>query len=457
MTEPLKPLLLICSSPIQGHLAPCKVIAKQLINRGYEVTFLTGTRFGPGLEAIGATFVPLQGYSDFSDLPSELAKRWPLKETFQGPAQMLFDMEYIFVNSMISQFHSIQSALKLMTDKHPGRPIVLLHDLVFCGVFPLLLNAPGIKPTAVIGIGITSIVLSSQDVPPPGSGLLPDTSPEGRERNKAMHANLQNGPFARVNRLFQENFEALGATRPSTFFLDTPYILPDRFIQLCAPSVEYPRSDAPKTLFFSGGLPKGHRDVVGTTRPTWWEEVTTNSSQKRIIFVSQGTVALKYEDLLIPTIHAFANDENTIVAAALGVKGASLPGSFTLPKNAFVEDFIPFDDILPYCDVFVTNGGYGAFQHGLSNGCPMVMGGDTEDKPDNCMRCQWTGVGINLKSARPGVEKLREEVERVFADAKYRDRAREIRREMEGLDPVGVFETLIREVVGEKSAGSLVG
>ncbi|RAL66198.1 hypothetical protein DID88_005870 [Monilinia fructigena] len=440
MTEPLKPLLLICSSPLQGHLAPCKIIAKQLIYRGYEVTFLTGTRFGPGLEEIGATFVPLQGYSDFSDLPSELAKKWPLRETLPLPAQLPFDMENAFVNSMISQFHSIQTALKLMTDKHPGRPIVLLYELVFFGVLPLLLNAPGIKPTATIGIGIAPIVLSSQDVPPTGSSLLPDSSPEGRERNRAMHANLQNGPFARVNRLFQENFEALGAPRPSIFFLDTPYILSDRFIQLCAPSVEYPRSDTPKTLFFSGGLPRDHKNVVGTTRPT-----------------CQATIALKYDDLLIPTIRAFENHENTIVIAALGVKGASLPDSFTLPKNAFVEDFIPFDDILPYCDVFVTNGGYGAFQHGLSNGCPMVMGGDTEDKPDNCMRCEWAGVGINLKSARPGVEKLREDIERVFADAKYRDRAREIKREMEGLDPMGILETLILDVVSEKSAGSLVG
>ncbi|ESZ95592.1 glycosyltransferase family 1 protein [Sclerotinia borealis F-4128] len=452
MTETLKPLLLICSSPAQGHFAPCKIIAKQLINRGYEVTFLTGTRFGPGLEAIGAAFVPLQGYSDYDDSPSEMAKKWPLRESFQGPARMLYDMEQLFLNAMPSQFESIQRALKIMTDKQPGRQIVLLNDVIFCGVLPLLMNAPGIKPTAIIGIGIASIFITSQDVPPIGTGLFPDSSPEGRVRNLAMHADLQSGPFAGINKIFHDNFEKVGAQRPSTFSFDSMYILPDRFIQLCAPSVEYLRSDLPKTLSFSGGVPKGHRDVVLTTRPTWWEEVTVNPSKKRIVFVSQGTIALNYEDLLIPTIQAFADRDDIIVIAALGVKGASLPESVIVPSNAYVEEFVPFDDILPHCDVFVTNGGYGGFQHGLSNGCPMVMGGETEDKPETCMRGEWTGVGIDLKTGGPGVELLREQVEKILGDGKYKKRAEEIMREMEGYDPVGVFETVIEEVVKEKSA-----
>ncbi|TGO56301.1 hypothetical protein BOTNAR_0226g00140 [Botryotinia narcissicola] len=426
MAETIKPLLLVCSNPVSGHFAPCKIIAKVLIERGYEVTILTGSQFGAGIEAIGATFVPLEGYSNFNDSPSGMAEKWPVRETLQGPAQMLFDMEHMFLNPMPSQFQSVQKALKLMTDKDPGRPIIIIQDIIFTGVFPLLMGAPGIKPTAVISLGITPIVLSSPDVPPMGSGLFPDSSPEGRE--------------------------LCGAKNPGLFFLDAPYLLPDRVIQLCTRSVEYPRTDLPKTLVFSGGLPKGHRDVVNTTHPSWWDEVTTNTSKKRIVFVSQGTVALNYGDLIIPTIKAFADHDNTIVIAALGVKGASLPDSVTIPKNAYVEDFIPFDDILPYCDVFITNGGYGGFQHGLSNGVPMVMGGETEDKPENCARCEWIGAGVNLKTARPDAEFLRGEVEKVLADEKYKKKVEEIKKEMESMDPIGIIETQIKELVKEKSA-----
>ncbi|TGO40177.1 hypothetical protein BHYA_0041g00440 [Botrytis hyacinthi] len=452
MAEAIKPLLLVCSNPVSGHFAPCKIIAKVLIERGYEVTILTGSQFGPGIEAIGATFVPLEGYSNFNDSPNGVAKKWPVRETLQGPAQMLFDMEHIFLNSMPSQFQSVQKALKLMTDKDPGRSIIIMQDIIFTGVFPLLMGAPGIKPTAVISLGITPIVLSSPDVPPMGSGLFPDSSPEGRERNQAMHAHMQNGPFLHITQLFHHQFEVCGAKNPGLFFLDAPYLLPDRVIQLCTRSVEYPRTDLPKTLVFSGGLPKGHRDVVNTTHPSWWDEVTTNASKKRIVFVSQGTVALNYGDLIIPTIKAFADHDNTIVIAALGVKGASLPDSVTIPKNAYVEDFIPFDDILPYCDVFITNGGYGGFQHGLSNGVPMVMGGDSEDKPENCARCEWIGVGVNLKTARPDAEFLRGEVEKVLADEKYKKKVEEIKKEMESMDPIGIIETQIKELVEEKSA-----
>ncbi|TEY37428.1 hypothetical protein BOTCAL_0519g00070 [Botryotinia calthae] len=452
MAETTKPLLLICSNPLSGHFAPCKIIAKVLIERGYEVTFLTGSQFGPGVEAIGATFIPLEGYSNFNDSPSGVAEKWPVRETLQGPAQMLFDMEHMFLNSMTSQFESVQKALKLMTDKNPGRTIIMVQDIIFCGGFPLLAGEPGIKPAAVISLGIAHIVLASPDVQPMGSRLPPDSSLEGRERNLAMHTQMQNGPFLHIAQLFHHHLEVCGAKSPGFFFLDAPYLLPDRVIQLCARSVEYPRSDLPKTLVFSGGLPKSHKDVVSTTRPSWWDEVTTNASKKRIVFVSQGTVALNYEDLIIPTIEAFADHDNTIVIAALGVKGASLPDSVTVPKNVYVEDFLPFDDILPYCDVFITNGGYGGFQHGLSNGVPMVMGGDTEDKPENCARCEWIGVGVNLKTARPDAEFLRGEVEKVLSDQKYKKKVEEIKKEMESMDPIAIIEAQIEELVKEKSA-----
>ncbi|KAM0316507.1 hypothetical protein ACHAO8_003027 [Botrytis cinerea] len=452
MAEKTKPLLLICSNPISGHFAPCKIIAKILIERGYEVTFLTGSKFGPGVEAIGATFIPLEGYSNFDDSPSGLAEKWPIRETLQVPARTLFDFEHVFLNPIPSQFSSVQKALKLMTDKNPGRPIIMLQDIVFYGGLPLLAGAPGIKPAAVITLGIAPIVLASPDIPPMGSGLPPDYSPEGRERNIAMHAHMQNGPFLPITQIFHHQLEVCGAKGPGMFFLDAAYLLPDRVIQLCAPSAEYPRSDLPKTIVFSGGLPKGHRDVVSTTHPSWWNEVTTNASKKRIVFVSQGTVALDYGDLIIPTIEAFADHDNTIIIVALGVKGASLPDSVTVPKNAYVEDFLPFDDILPYCDVFITNGGYGGFQHGLSNGVPMVMGGDSEEKPENCARGEWIGVGVNLKTARPDAEFLRGEVEKVLSDQKYKKKVEEIKKEMESMDPMAIIEAQIEELAKEKSA-----
>ncbi|KAJ8071588.1 hypothetical protein OCU04_001911 [Sclerotinia nivalis] len=451
MTKLAKPLILICSTPVTGHLGPCKILAKSLKKRGYEVTFITGTQYGPAISALGVTFVPLQGLSDYDFDPEVWEKRFPERKGLEGLAELVFDMEHLFNTPIASQFETVQRALKIMTEKDPGRPIIVLQDLTFCGIMPLILGAEGLKPTGVIAIGHAAMMISSQDAPPMGTGGLPDTSPEGRKRNIAMHEAARNGIFRKVNEKFYEEFDKLGARRPHVDPIDSMYVIPDRFIQLCTPSAEFPRSDLPKTVFFSGGLPRDPRVAVAT-RPSWWEEVTTNPSKKRIVFVSQGTVAVKYEELIIPTIQAFADRDDIIVIVALGIKGASLPPSVKIPSNVRVEDFIPFDDILPYCDVLVTNGGYGAFRHGLSNGVPMVMGGDAQEKPETAARCEWAGVGINLRTGKPSVQLLGESVEKVLTDKKYKDRVMGIKSEMDSIDPIDLFEKHILELLQEKTA-----
>ena len=72
-----------------------------------------------------------------------------------------------------------------------------------------------------------------------------------------------------------------------------------------------------------------------------------------------------------------------------------------LPANALAAEFIPHDKLLPKTDVFVTNGGYGALHYAMATGTPVVVAGDTEDKPETSARVGWSGIGINLKTGRP--------------------------------------------------------
>ena len=66
-----------------------------------------------------------------------------------------------------------------------------------------------------------------------------------------------------------------------------------------------------------------------------------------------------------------------------------------------LERFIPHDLLLPHVDVMVTNGGYGGVQQALANGVPLVVAGDSEDKPEVAARVQWSGAGVNLHTGRP--------------------------------------------------------
>ena len=61
----------------------------------------------------------------------------------------------------------------------------------------------------------------------------------------------------------------------------------------------------------------------------------------------------------------------------------------------------PTTCLLPHVDAMVTNGGYGGVQQALAHGVPLVVAGDSEDKPEVAARVQWSGAGINLHTGRP--------------------------------------------------------
>src|SRR5258708_21551891 len=71
----------------------------------------------------------------------------------------------------------------------------------------------------------------------------------------------------------------------------------------------------------------------------------------------------------------------------------------------------------------VTNGGYGAVTHALSLGVPLVVAGDSEEKPEIAARVAWAGAGINLGTGRPSASQIREAVRAVLTRPQYRQRA----------------------------------
>jgi hypothetical protein len=167
-----KPLVLLGCTTFYGHMVPIRVIVKDLIDRGYEVTMVSSSHYQKFVEDIGASYVPIKGYGYWYD--DDLKGRWAVRDKLNpGPEQLGHDFEQIFVNSVTSQHEAIQTALKLLTEKYPGRPIVQVNEGMFLGALPIMHGAKGIQPTGTLGIGIIPMALSSIDLPPFGPGLPP--------------------------------------------------------------------------------------------------------------------------------------------------------------------------------------------------------------------------------------------------------------------------------------------
>lgn len=143
-----------------------------------------------------------------------------------------------------------------------------------------------------------------------------------------------------------------------------------------------------------------------------------------VVHVTQGTIDNReFDRLVLPTVRALAELDVLVVVSLGGAAGADLG---PLPGNVRVATYLPYDRLLPLTSVFVTNGGYGGIQHALSAGVPIVVAGDTEDKPEVAARVAWSGAGVNLRTGTPSADQLRAAVTRVLGTPAFRRSAQRL-------------------------------
>jgi UDP:flavonoid glycosyltransferase YjiC (YdhE family) len=442
------PFLLFVATPAEGHFFPLRAIAKELYSRGYNCSVLLTENFRSRVEEIGVNFIGHAGDADYV-LSLDL-EGFPEDGDPSKPIELSnFMLKKFFLNPVPAQHFDIQQVLKSFQDKDPERPVIIFTEPGFLGVLPMFAGAPGLR-APVINMGVVPLSLTGIDsVSFGGQGEIPDFTPESRKRIKASNTFIRDVFLKEPIALYHNIMKEMGANKKEpTFFFDDAYFMSDRVLQMCSPSAEYPRTDMPPHVSFVGSLPPGYRDAW-VNPPAWWPEIRANKEKKRIVFVCQGTAFIDYTQLLIPTIEAFKDSSNTIVIAALGVKGTTLPADVEIPANCYVEDYVPYDEILPVADVFIMNSGYGGYQHGLQHGIPLVMAGEGADKPEVGARGEWAGVAVNLKKQSPTAEEIREAAEKALTDPKYKKRALELQAEARSYNPIELIVKVIPEVAAK--------
>src|SRR6202012_3299171 len=174
--------------------------------------------------------------------------------------------------------------------------------------------------------------------------------------------------------------------------------------------------DIPSTVNFIGTPP-----IISNQAPlpSWAHDL---DGSRKVVLVTQGTVANHDFDLLVPpTLAALADEPDVLVVATAGGRSIdAIPGP--IPGNARLASYLPFEWLLPKVDVLVTNGGYGSVNQAISSGIPLVTAGLTEDKADVNARIAWSGVGIDLKTNEPTPSALRAAVRTVLDEPHHRSR-----------------------------------
>ncbi|MCU1344625.1 MAG: glycosyl transferase [Acidimicrobiia bacterium] len=420
--------VLMCATPVYGHVAPMITIGGHLVDSGHRVRMLTGSRFAAAVTAAGMEHIALPPACDFDDRSPET---FAGGEGLTGVRKLRFDVEHHFISVMPHQYRGLRDAMRAEpTD-------VVLTETAFTGAFALTREPKSQRPPVLV-CGVLPLTVSSRDTAPFGIGLPPATSPVGRARNRLLNLMVSKVVFAGAQKAAQGHLRDLGLEPLPCFVLDGPS-LADGLLQLTSAGFEYPRSDLRTSISFVGAVlpPSGPFQP-----PHWWPELDEG---RPVVHVTQGTIANKeLQKLVRPTIEALA-DRNVLVVATTGDEATASDLRAVAPANVRVEAFIPYDWLLPKVNAMVTNGGYGGVQFALGHGVPLVVAGDTEEKPEIAARVAWTGAGINLRTGSPQPADVGDAVDRVLTEPSFRLAAQRLQAELAQCTPLESIERAVRE------------
>lgn len=416
---------LLAVSPLPGHLMPMVTIGIGLQSLGHRVTVLTGAELAGTVDRAGLGMVSLPDGVRI-DPPAAvpaLLRRLPtqLRRYWLGRAEL----DSVFVKPLAAEAESLRALLSTESVD------AILADVTFTGALPVLLRDTPRPPILVCGVA--PLTLSSVDTPPFGMAWQPRPGVDYRRMNTAAHRVIMRASQRRFDRALRR---AGGGASP-VFVSDWPR-LADAMLQLSVQDFEYRRSDLPTTVEFVGPvLP----DVVPFTPPAWWDDV---GAAPAVVHVTQGTFDnTDLDQLIAPTLEGLGGRDDLLVVATTGGRpGQQFHGG--VPANARVADWVPYAALMPHVDVMITNGGYGGVQYALRHGVPLVVAGETSDKAEVAARVEHSGVGIDLGTATPSPEAVRDAVDRVRQHDSYRAAAQRLRAEIESATPVDAIANALK-------------
>ncbi len=410
--------ILFVSMPADGHVNPLTGLAKYLQTCGVDVRWYTGSSYASKMEKLGIPLFPFQRAVEVTG--ENLDQLFPARQKVKGQIKKLVhDMIHVFIRQAPRFIDDMKDIYKTF----PFDMVVAECTFSAIPIIKKIFDVP------VTGVGIVPLTETSRDLAPPGLGLTPSYTFTGRMKQWILRI-LTNRLFFRApNLACYEILDSYRIEHRRSNIFDINVKASDLYLQSGTPGFEYRRTDMGKNIRFIGSL----LPYAAEKKSSRCTDIRLSQYEK-VITVTQGTVEKDVEKLLVPTLEAFKNTDILVVCTTGGSKTKELKERFPY-SNIIIEDFIPFDSIMPYTKVYVTNGGYGGVMLGIENKLPMVVAGVHEGKNEICARVGYFKLGINLKTEKPSATQIKKAVEKVLAGGLYRKNVQRLSQEFRQYHP----------------------
>lgn len=366
-----------------GHVNPTLPVVSQLVQNGHEVIYYNDEEFRANISGAGAEFRPYP--SDVATSPDRLARA--VNGHLADVTLHLFEVSMTLTQYMLDEIQR-------------ENPTAVIFDCVALW---------GLQAARLTGIpavsSITIFITKGIDVPLKFADYLHFLS--GAIVRLPRFINQRR---ALIKRYGRDSLPAKGIF-PATG--DMNIVFTSRDLQ-------------PDTTFIDDSF-----HFVGPSLAARPDDTPLELPAKRPqVYISLGTIHTLHRGFLQKCFDAFADYDGCFVVSAGRTADTLNP-----PPNFVVKSHVPQLDILQQADLFITHAGMNSVQEGLYYGVPMVFVPQQMEQLINARIAEAKGVGIIIGDTPPygekfTVEELRDVVDKVLANPKYRHAAQRMSRSL---------------------------
>lgn len=428
--------ILVASAPADGHFKPLTGIARYLNECGHDVRWYASSKYTSYIAGLGMQHYPFEQAADIH--ASDMETHFPERKKIINPiAKINFDIINFFINRAPEYLEDIRK----INDE-------FAIDIVICDLgFSAIPYIKDVLNLPVLSVSVFPFPGNSKELPPYGFGLTPPSNAIQRTGYEILKWVARHILFKKANAMMHQLMNKHNVQHNNTDVFNIYSYKSDRVLQSGSPSFDYDRREMDSRVRFAGAILP-----VTEKRNTKSRIYPQLESYNKIVLVTQGTVEKDNTKLVIPALEAFKNEKDTFVICTTGgADTQNLQLKYDYP-HIVIENFIPFEDIMPYTDLFISNGGYGGVLQSIQHGVPMLVAGVHEGKNEICARIGYLGYGINLKTDRPQCERINKAAKRILNDTSYRIKVEALREEMENYNPNIEAEKNILEILEKRRA-----
>ncbi|MBU3201354.1 glycosyl transferase [Clostridium estertheticum] len=375
-----------------GHVNHTIGLVKELMNRGEQVTYISGEEFRGKIEKTGARFKGLKNSANFEDSKQPMETLARLEKMFEEILEIVVTtkekFDYIIYDAVFIIGNELGRVLKIPTICSITTFATNENTNIFSDLFRQV--GPIIQPIL----------------------------------NSSVYINFVKNLQEKYDIKFPSITTAVGGTGTINI------VYTSKYLQICGESFD-------ESYKFIGPSIADRKENMSLSLET---------NDKKVIYIALGTIFNNSIEFYESCFKAFG-DMDVEIIMSVG-KNIDVNTFKSIPSNFVVKNYVSQLEVLKQADVFITHGGMNSTNEGLYYDVPLILIPQFADQPFVAKRVAELGAGIIIEKDKVTTEILKQSVVKIFSDNNFRRNSERIGK---SLREAGGYKKAVDEIFNLKN------